>query len=336
MDFENSPFKEPFNPEKIINAGKKNLPNIAKFAPIIITAFILLIGLVSSLYSVGPDEVGVVRLLGKYVRTTNPGLHLKLPFGIEKINNVKVKYIFKEEFGFRTLQPGIVSKYSQKHYFDESLMLTGDLNVIVVEWIVQFKVKDPVKLLFNIRTPRDTIRNISEAVMRQVVGDNSVNEVLTSRRIEMNQEVQERLQQILDSYDSGIQIVTVKLLDVNPPDPVKPSFNEVNEAKQEKEQVINQAWEAYNKAVPAAKGKAQRTIKEAEGYALARVNQAQGDAAKFIATWKAYVTAKDVTRKRLYLETMNIVIPKAGTKYIIDPSQKGILPLLNLSNKDSN
>ena len=336
MDFENSPFKEPFNPENIINAGKKNLPKIAKFTPIIITAFILLIGLVSSLYSVGPDEVGVVRLLGKYVRTTNPGLHLKLPFGFEKINNVKVKYIFKEEFGFRTLQPGVVSKYSQKQYFDESLMLTGDLNVIVVEWIVQFKVKDPVKLLFNIRTPRDTIRNISEAVMRQVVGDNSVNEVLTSRRIEMNQEVQERLQQILDSYDSGIQIVTVKLLDVNPPDPVKPSFNEVNEAKQEKEQVINQAWEAYNKAVPAAKGKAQRTIKEAEGYALLRVNQAQGDAAKFIATWKAYVTAKDVTRKRLYLETMNIVIPKAGTKYIIDPSQKGILPLLNLSNKDSN
>ncbi len=336
MDFENSPFKEPFNPENIINAGKKNLPKIAKFTPIIITAFILLIGLVSSLYSVGPDEVGVVRLLGKYVRTTNPGLHLKLPFGFEKINNVKVKYIFKEEFGFRTLQPGVVSKYSQKQYFDESLMLTGDLNVIVVEWIVQFKVKDPVKLLFNIRTPRDTIRNISEAVMRQVVGDNSVNEVLTSRRIEMNQEVQERLQQILDSYDSGIQIVTVKLLNVNPPDSVKPSFNEVNEAKQEKEQVINQAWEAYNKAVPAAKGKAQRTIKEAEGYALARVNQAQGDAAKFIATWKAYVTAKDVTRKRLYLETMNIVIPKAGTKYIIDPSQKGILPLLNLSNKDSN
>ena len=335
MDFENSPFKEPFNPENIINAGKKNLPKLAKFTPIIITAFILLIGLVSSLYSVGPDEVGVVRLLGKYVRTTNPGLHLKLPFGFEKINNVKVKYIFKEEFGFRTLQPGVVSKYSQKQYFDESLMLTGDLNVIVVEWIVQFKVKDPVKLLFNIRTPRDTMRNISEAVMRQVLGDNSVNEVLTSRRIEMNQEVQERLQQILDSYDSGIQIVTVKLLDVNPPDPVKPSFNEVNEAKQEKEQVINQAWEAYNKAVPAAKGKAQRTIKEAEGYALQRVNQAQGDAAKFIATWKAYVTAKDVTRKRLYLETMNIVIPKAGTKYIIDPSQKGILPLLNLSNKDN-
>lgn len=336
MDFENSPFKEPFNPENIINAGKKNLPQVAKFAPIIITAFILLIGLISSLYSVGPDEVGVVRLLGRYVRTTNPGLHLKLPFGIEKINNVKVKYIFKEEFGFRTLQPGVVSKYSQKQYFDESLMLTGDLNVIVVEWIVQFKVKDPAKLLFNIRTPRDTIRNISEAVMRQVVGDNSVNEVLTSRRVEMNQEVQERLQQILDSYDSGIQIVTVKLQDVNPPDPVKPSFNEVNEAKQEKEQVINQAWEAYNKAVPAAKGKAQRTIKEAEGYALARVNQAQGDAAKFTETWKAYVTAKDVTRKRLYLETMNIIIPKAGTKYIIDPSQKGILPLLNLSNKDSN
>jgi len=336
MDFENSPFKGSVNPEDIINAGKKNLPQLIKYLPLAVVALLLIVFVASGLYSVGPDEVGVVRLFGRYVRTTNPGLHIKIPFGVEKVNNVKVKYIFKEEFGFRTLKSGVVSRYSQKQYFDESLMLTGDLNAIIVEWIVQFKVKDPVKLLFNIRNPRDTIRNISEAVMRQVVGDNSVSEVLTTRRVELNIEVQEKLQEILDSYDSGIQIVTVKLQDVNPPDPVKPSFNEVNEAKQEKEKVINQAWEAYNKAIPAARGKAEKTIKEAEGYALNRINEAKGDAAKFTATWLAYKDARDVTRKRLYLETMHEVIPKAGTKYIIDPDQQGILPLLRLGESKAN
>ena len=334
MDFENSPFKGPIDPNDIINAGKKKLPYIAKYMPYIIGIVLLVVFIGSGLYSVGPDEVGVVRRFGKYVRTTNPGLNIKIPFGVEKVNNVKVRYIFKEEFGFRTTQPGIVSRYSPKQFFEESLMLTGDLNVLVVEWIVQFKVRDPVKLLFNIRDPRDTIRNISEAVMRQVVGDYSVSEVLTTRRVEINIAVQEKLQEILDSYDSGVQIVTVMLQDVNPPDPVKPSFNEVNEAKQEKEKVINQAWEAYNKAVPTARGNAEKAIREAEGYSLNRVNHAKGDASRFMATWLAYKDAKDVTRKRMFLETMKEVIPKAGRKYIIDPSQKGILPLLRLDERE--
>ena len=334
MDFENSPFKGPIDPNDIINAGKKKLPYIAKYMPYIIGIVLLVVFIGSGLYSVGPDEVGVVRRFGKYVRTTNPGLNIKIPFGVEKVNNVKVRYIFKEEFGFRTTQPGIVSRYSPKQFFEESLMLTGDLNVLVVEWIVQFKVRDPVKLLFNIRDPRDTIRNISEAVMRQVVGDYSVSEVLTTRRVEINIAVQEKLQEILDSYDSGVQIVTVMLQDVNPPDPVKPSFNEVNEAKQEKEKVINQAWEAYNKAVPTARGNAEKAIREAEGYSLNRVNHAKGDASRFTATWLAYKDAKDVTRKRMFLETMKEVIPKAGRKYIIDPSQKGILPLLRLDERE--
>jgi modulator of FtsH protease HflK len=210
-------------------------------------------------------------------------------------------------------------------------MLTGDLNVIVVEWIVQFKVKDPVKFLFYVRDQRETLRNFSEAVMREVVGDNSVSEVLTTRRVEINREVQDTLQDILDSYDTGIQIVTVKLQDVNPPDEVKPSFNEVNEAKQEKEKVINQAWEAYNKAVPSARGQAEKTIRESEGYALSRINSAKGDASRYIATWEAYKSAKEVTRKRLYLEAMNEILPKAGQKYIIDSSATNILPLLNLN-----
>jgi modulator of FtsH protease HflK len=334
MDFENSPFKGPVDPNEIINAGRQKFSDMGKFVPFFVLIVLVVSVVVSGLYSVGPDEVGVVRRFGRYVRTTNPGLNIKIPFGIEKVNNVKVRYIFKEEFGFRTSKSGVTTRYSPKQFYEESLMLTGDLNVLIVEWIVQFQVRDPVKLLFNIRDPRDTVRNISEAVMRQVVGDYSVSEVLTTRRVEVNMAVQEKLQNILDDYDSGVQIVTVMLQDVNPPDPVKPSFNEVNEAKQEKEKVINQAWEAYNKAIPSARGNAEKTIRQAEGYALNRVNQAIGDASRFTATWQAYKQAKDVTKKRMFLETMRQVIPKAGTRYIIDPSQKGILPLLRLGENE--
>jgi membrane protease subunit HflK len=329
MDFEK--FDKPEDLFKGMNLKVPQFRFNKGLIPLIVLAAIGVL-LISSIYSTGPDEVGVIRRFGKYVRTTMPGLHLKLPL-IEKLNNVKVKYIFKEEFGFRTTKAGVITRYSPKEYFEESLMLTGDLNVLVVEWIVQFKVKDPVKLLFNIRNPDRTVRNISEAVMRQTVGDHTVNEVLTTRRVEINQDVQDKLQDILDSYDSGIQIVTVKLQDVNPPDPVKPSFNEVNEAKQEKEKVINEAWEAYNKVIPKARGEAEQTIRESEGYALKRVNAAKGDAAKFIAVWEAYKNSKEVTRKRLYLEAMNEILQKAGNKFVVDPSQKGILPLLNLNSQ---
>ena len=319
------------NPEEFIKTVKQKLIPFKGLVPLVIAGVIALAGLFSSFYSVGPDEVGVIRRFGKYVRTANPGLHLKIPFA-EAVNKVKVKYIFKEEFGFRTTRPGVVTQYSSREYFDESLMLTGDLNALIVEWIVQFKIKDPVKLLFNIRNPLRTVRNISEAVMRQVVGDTTVNEVLTTRRVEINRSVQEKLQEILDSYDSGVQIVTVKLQDVNPPDEVKPSFNEVNEAKQEKEKVINQAWEKYNKIIPKARGEAEKTIREAEGYSLGRINRAKGDAAKFIATWDAYKNSKDVTKKRLYLEAMSEIWPKVGKKFIIDSNEKSILPLIKLNN----
>ncbi|MFH1645943.1 MAG: FtsH protease activity modulator HflK, partial [Candidatus Omnitrophota bacterium] len=248
----------------------------------------------------------------------------------EKVDLVKVKHIFKEEFGFRTSKPGIVTEYSTRNFSEESLILTGDLNVIVVEWIVQYKIKDPVKYLFNIRNPRETIQKISEAVMRQIIGDHSVNEILTARRVEINQEAQEQLQNILDSYNCGIHIVTIKLQDVNPPDPVKPSFNEVNEAKQEKEKLINQAWETYNKMIPLARGEAEKTIREAEGYSLNRINRAKGDAEKFVLTWEAYKESKVVTGKRLFLEAMNKIMPAAGKKYVIDSAQEGILPLLKL------
>ena len=308
----------------------QDLPDLRKYIAPGIGVAVILIFIVTGFYSVDPDEVGVIQRFGRYTRATQPGLHMKLPFWIEKATKVKVRRIFKEEFGFRTLSPGIKTIRAQEEYLEESLMLSGDLNSLVVEWIVQFQYKDPRKVLFNIRDPQATVRAISEAVMRQVVGDHSVTEVLTTRRVEVNLAVQGKLQQILDSYDSGIHIVTVKLQDVNPPDEVKPAFNEVNEAKQERERTINEAWEAYNKAIPRAKGEAEKVIREAEGYALDRVNRAKGDAQKFLATWEEYKDAKEVTRRRLYLEALAEILPQAGRKYIMDSSQGGLLPLLRL------
>ena len=323
-------FKIPDTPEELFRQSSQGFYHVNRWVPtgIILAAALALF--LSSFYQVGTDEVGVIRRFGKYIRTTQPGLHLKLPFNIEHLDLVKVRRVFKEEFGFRTVRSGVVTEYSGKTYQDESLMLTGDLNIVEVSWIVQFKIKDPLKLLFNISDPRKVMRDASEVVMRQVIGDSSVTEALITRRIDINMEAQLKLQEILDSYETGIQIEMVKLQDVNPPDEVKPSFNEVNEAKQEKEKVMNQSWEFYNKSVPKARGEAERTIREAEGYALERVNESKGDATKFLATWTAYKEAKDVTRKRLYLETLQEVLPKAGKIYVMDPKGSNILPLLNL------
>ena len=287
--------------------------------------------LFSTFYSIPADGVGIITRFGKYVRTTQPGLHFKIPLGIEKLQKVRVKHIFKEEFGFRTLRAGVRSQYSPQSFLDESLMLTGDLNSGEVEWIVQYKVKNPYNYLFKVRNIQETMRDVSETVMREVVGDHSVSEVLTIGRIEMAQLAEKMLQEILDKYDSGIDIVVVKLQGVDPPDPVKPAFNDVNEAKQEKEKVINEAWEAYNNIIPKAKGEAQQTIRNAEGYALNRVNRSKGDANKFLAVWEEYRKAKDVTRRRLYLETLNEILTKVERKYIIDANQGSLLKLLNLT-----
>jgi membrane protease subunit HflK len=332
------------------NEGMPKLPPIkwaAWLVPILII-LIALIGLGSMFYQVGPDEMGVVQRFGKYVRTTNPGLHMRLPFGIETVRRIKVTHVFKEEFGFRTAIPGVrtvfegredtlrertggIRSVTQDPFLDESLMLTGDLNVAVVEWIVQYRVKDPVQYAFRIRDPRETLRNMSEAMMRLVVGDHTINEVLTSGREEIQMQAEQKLQEVLDSYQSGIQILNVILQDVTPPNEVKPSFNEVNEARQEKERLINQARQEYNRVIPKAKGEAEQQIREAEGYALDRINRAKGDAERFDVTLKAYLQAPEVTKKRLYLETMDKVLPDFQEKIIIDESQKGIVPLLQLS-----
>ena len=305
----------------------RNFPR--KWIGLIILGIIILVVLFSTFYAVGPDEVGVIKRFGRYMRITDPGLHIKIPFA-ESVTKVKVKRIFKEEFGFRTLQPGVRTVYTPDKWEDESLMLTGDLNVAVVEWIVQYRIVDPYKYLFKVRDVRKTIRDISEVVMRMVVGDRSVDEVLTIGRMEAATQAQKKLQEILNFYDTGIKIVTVKLKDVNPPDQVKPSFNEVNEARQDRERFINEAWQAYNKVIPKAKGEAEKVIAEAEGYAIKRINRAQGDANRFLAIWKEYKRAKDVTRKRMYIETLSKVLPKVGKIYVVDSEQKTLLPLLSL------
>ena len=308
-----------------------------RFLPLGILILVLLIALKGMIYSIGPDEVGVVQRFGRYIAPpASPGLHMKFPFGIEKVTPIKVTKVFTEEFGLRTLRAGVKTRYSARSYLDESLMLTGDLNILDVRWIVQFKIKDAVKLLFNIRDPQDNVRDISEVVMRRLVGDYRVDEVLTIEREEIGDLAQIEMQKILDSYQTGIQVVTVKLQDVNPSDEVKPAFNEVNEAKQEKERMINQAWEAYNKVIPRARGEAQKAIRAAEGYGLDKINRAKGEAERFLDTWTEYKKAPQITKMRLYLETMEKVLPKAKEKYIIAPKQSTLLPLLNLGQKGGN
>ena len=327
-------WKDISSPEDIIDAGRKNLQDFWKFLPGVFLILMIVVGIKGGIYSIGPDEVGVIQRFGKYMRLSSPGLHMKIPFGIEKVTPVKVEKVFKEEFGTRTERDSrMKTAYRSKEYPDETLMLTGDLNILDVRWIVQFKIKDPVKLLFAVRDPVETIRDTSEVVMRRFVGDYTVDEVLTTKREEIDHQAQIEMQKILDEYNTGIQIVTVKLLDVNPPEKVKPAFNEVNEAKQEKEKMINQAWEAYNKVIPKARGEAEKTIREAEGYALDKINRAKGESEKFLATLNEYKKFPAITKERLYLETMLESLPRAKEKYIIDPSQTSVLPLLKIGEK---
>ncbi len=284
----------------------------------------------TTFYTVGVDEVGVVQRFGKHVRTTQPGLNFKLPIGVEKVTKVKIRRIFKEEFGEGPSRFERRGQFGSEGAETMALMLTGDLNVAVVPWIVQYRIKDPVHFLFNVQNAQRLLVDMSEATMRLVVGDRSINEVIT-KRDEIAVEARELLQKELDEAQSGIHVVTVEMKRTNVPVPVQPSFNEVNQAVQEKEQLIYQAKEDYNKAIPAARGQAERTIKTAEGYALDRVNRAEGDADRFTAVYKEYINAKDVTKRRLYLETLQELFPKLGPKYIVDQEQKNLLPLLNLT-----
>ena len=310
-------------------------PNLLKgTTPIILAVVVLfLIGLFSSAYKVDANENGVVLRFGKYISTTTPGLHFKLPFGIDKVYKIQVARQYKEEFGFRSQRPGVRTKFSQKNFQDESWMLTGDLNIAQVEWIVQYNIKDPKNFLFKIKDPRNTIRDVSEAVMSLMVGDRSFSEALQSERENINLKAKEEMQKILDSYESGISVQLVQLQGLVPPGPVSDSFNEVNRAKQEQEAMINEAQKDYNKVVYQAEGSAKRIIKEAEGYAIERVNEAKGDVESFNNVSREYKKSPQITKDRLYIETMRKVLSNIPNKTIIDSKLDNLLPLLNMQQK---
>ncbi|MBS3757248.1 MAG: FtsH protease activity modulator HflK [Desulfobacterales bacterium] len=300
---------------------------------IVVIVLLLLFFGSSMVYTVDVNEVGVVQRFGDYSRTMQPGLHFKLPAGFEKVTKVKTKRIYKEGFGVEESKvTDTRTTYSVgQETIDVSLMLTGDLNVGVVPWIVQYRIKDAYNYLFKVRDVKGIIRDMSEATMRLVVGDRSINEVISSRE-EIANAAEIRLQEALNQAETGVDVVTIELGDTNVPGPVQDSFNEVNQAYQEKEQVIYEARKEYNRVIPKARGEAEQTIEAAKGYAKQRINRAEGDAARFMAQYKEYAKAKEVTRRRLYLETIRSVLPNLGEIYIIDSEQKNVLPLLNLKN----
>ncbi len=300
-----------------------------------IVIFFIFIILFSSFYTVGTQEEGVVLRLGRYNRTVEPGLHFKIPLGVDRVQLVPVERQEKQEFGFRTVVADVQSTFIDHHQdanlLKESLMVTGDLNTALVEWIVQYRIKEPKDYLFNVKNPEETLRYASEAMMREVVGDRTVDEVLTVGRTEISALVGQKLQGVMDEYKMGIQIERVVMQDVTPPDPVKSSFNAVNQAQQERERLINEARSEYNKIIPRARGQALQKIQEAEGYAMRRVNESQGDATRFNALFIEYMKAPEVTRRRIYLETMGDILPRLGRKFIIDENSRGVLPLMQLA-----
>ncbi|MEA3547144.1 MAG: FtsH protease activity modulator HflK [Thermodesulfobacteriota bacterium] len=314
------------------SSGGKQPPNmlssLLRIGSIIAILFLLQI-VYSSFYTIEPGERGVITRFGKFVKLANPGLNFKIPV-IDAAIKVDVETVRKQEFGFRTRIPGRKSVYEKRGYDSESLMLTGDKNVINVEWIVQYKVQDPFNFVFRVRNVDQSVRDVSEMAVRRVVGNHDFDYVLSNREILEASAVKE-LQAVLNSYKSGVKIVTVKFQDVNPPETVKPAFNEVNEADQDMKRLVNEAEEIYNNVIPRARGNAKKILEEAHGYAVERVNLAKGETNRFLAVLKEYRRAKDVTRKRMYLETMGQILPSVSDIYVIDEKQRALLPFLDIT-----
>lgn len=296
----------------------------------------LVIGAFGSFYTVQQEEAGVVTRFGKHIKTVGPGLKFKIPFGVDKVVKVPVQRLLKHEFGFGTERNTNPHQWtSSDEQRKEKAMVTGDLNAALVEWVIQFRITEPEKYLFKVRNAEKTLRDTSEAVMREVVGDRTVDEVITVGRQDIEAECTEKLRALADLYELGITIDQTQLKNVDPPEPVQSSFNEVNKAQQERESAINVANGQYNKTVPKARGEAQKLITEAEGYATQRVNEAEGDAARFTALLTEYQKAPEVTRRRIYLETMEEVMPRLGNKVILDEEASQVLPFLPLNSSSA-
>ena len=313
--------------------GPKNpFGSLGRIAPIF-GILLLFFVLMHSFYQIEPGEKGLVLRFGKYIKTTNPGLNFMIPL-VDQVIKVDVETVRKQEFGFRTKVPGQKTIYEKKGYDMESLVLTGDKNVIDVEWIVQYKVSDPFNFVFKVQNVPQAVRDVSETAIRRVLGNQDFDYALSNRDI-IEAETARELQGVLNNYEAGVKILTVKLQDLNPPDAVKPAFNEVNEADQDMKRLVNEAEETYNKVIPKARGSAKQLLEEAQGYSVERVNLAKGETSRFLAVLKEYKLAKDVTRKRLYLETLEKVLPDVKDIYVFDESQKSVLPFIDLSKESA-
>lgn len=312
--------------------GAKSSSSGRQFEPskALVVAGIIAAGLFAyaSFFTIAPGQKGLVLRFGKFNRIASSGLNFRVPL-MEALIKVDVETVRKEEFGFRTVSPGQKSVFEKKGHEAESLMLTGDKNVIDVEWIVQYKVRDPFDFVFKVRDVPQSVRDVSEMVIRRMVGNQDFDYVLTNREI-LESGTAKELQEALDRYESGVQILTVKLQDVNPPNAVKQAFNEVNEADQDMKRLVNEAEENYNQVIPKARGDAKKMLEEAHGYAVERVNLAQGDASRFLSIHKEYKGAREVTRQRMYLEAMQQVLPTVKEVYVLDKDQKTLLPFLDL------
>ena len=323
---------------KLVRFPKEGPPvrRIGSLVALALGLILIVVGGFTSVYTVQPEEQAVVKRFGEVVSIREPGLHFKLPFGIDRAYNIPTARVLKEEFGFRTVGVGERTNYRKDaEHRSESLMLTGDLKVIDVEWVVQYRIGDPSLFLHQSRDPRKTIRDISEAVMRRVVGNSLGSDVLTERRVEVANQARDEPQEILNSFEIGVIVSAIELQDVTPPEPVKPAFNEVNQAEQERERLINEAEKRRNQVLPRAQGEALQIIAEAEGYATERVNRAQGEVARFEAILAEYQNSPAVTRSRLYLEMIDKVLPRVGRIVVIDEAGTAPLPLLNLDTPES-
>ncbi|MGQ7843604.1 FtsH protease activity modulator HflK [Granulosicoccus sp. 3-233] len=281
-------------------------------------------------YTVPSDSVGIVQRFGKYVAEQDPGLHFKLPLGADTVTILPVKRQLKQEFGFAS--SGVTNpSQTRPDIAAQSQMVTGDLNAALVEWVVQYRIAEPRKFLFDVRNPGETLRDLSESVMREVVGDRTVDEVITIGRQEIESEALTNMQTLVAKYEIGVSIDQVQLKNINPPQPVQESFNEVNQAQQEKESLINAARREYNKVIPLAEGEKDQRIRAADGYRLKRINEAEGDAARFNSVLVEYSKAPEVTRRRIYIETLQEVLPGLDSKLIVDEQSQQILPLMHLN-----
>ncbi len=306
----------------------KELKNKASTVGIIVAVLVVVSVAFGSFYTVGPKELGVVRRFGKVVRTTNPGPHFKIPY-VENVLKPEVTKVHRIEVGFKTIDPGPPARYTSIE--KESLMLTGDENIVAVEFIVQFKIREPIEFLFNVRGQLKTIKDAAEASMREVVGKTTISEVLTGGRFQVQQEMKVLLQDVLDKYDAGIAIVAVQLQDVLPPKQVFDAFKDVASAREDRERAVEQAEGYRNDLIPKAKGEAEKIVSEAMGYKEASINKAKGDTSRFLQVLKEYRKAKEVTQKRIYIETMEEVLSRVD-KFIIEGTlQKNMLPYLPLS-----